>query len=121
VVQIQPAEGIQLHFQTKVPDAGMQLRMTDLNFRFRDEFARNMPEAYQRLLLDVMSGDPSLFSRADEAELAWGIIDPIQRSWEETGLPHLALYEVGGWGPPLSWDWMLRQGRTWFDVCPMLG
>jgi glucose-6-phosphate 1-dehydrogenase len=121
VLQIQPAEGIQLHFQTKVPDAGMQLRLTDLNFRFRDKFLTRLPEAYQRLLLDVMTGDPSLFSRADEVELAWGIIDPIQQTWNTGDLPHLNLYEVGGWGPPLSWDWMQRQGRSWFDVCPVLG
>ena len=58
-----------------------------------------MPEAYQRLLLDVMHGDASLFARADEVELAWGIIDPIQQGWEQPGLPPLALYEPGLWGP----------------------
>ena len=82
VIQVQPAEGIQLHFQTKVPDEGMQLRMTELGFNFRDQFSGGMPEAYQRLLLDVMHGDASLFSRADEVELAWAIVDPIQRGWE---------------------------------------
>ena len=87
VIQVQPAEGIQLHFQTKVPDAGMKLRLTDLSFNFRDRFTGGMPEAYQRLLLDVMHGDASLFSRADEVELAWSIIDPIQRGWEQTGMP----------------------------------
>ena len=58
-----------------------------------------MPEAYQRLLLDVMHGDASLFARADEVELAWGIIDPIQAGWEQPGRPPLALYEAGEWGP----------------------
>ena len=79
VIQVQPAEGIQLHFQTKVPDAGMKFRLTDLSFNFRDRFTGGMPEAYQRLLLDIMHGDASLFSRADEVELAWSIIDPIQQ------------------------------------------
>ncbi len=120
VIQVQPAEGIQLHFQTKVPDAGMKLRLTELGFNFRDKFAAAMPEAYERLLLDVMHGDASLFSRADEVELAWSIIDPIQRGWEQSGLPPLALYEAGGWGPPNAVEWMCRQYREWFDACPVL-
>ena len=120
VIQVQPAEGIQLHFQTKVPDAGMKLRLTDLSFNFRDRFSSSMPEAYQRLLLDILNGDASLFSRADEVELAWGIIDPIQRGWQQPGWPPLELYESGGWGPPNSVGWMCRQYREWFDSCPVL-
>jgi len=120
VIQIQPAEGLQLHFQTKVPDAGMQLRLTDLDFRFREAFAVDIPDSYQRLLLDVLAGDPSLFARSDEVELAWGIIDPIATAWEEQGLPKLALYEAGQWGPPTAAEWMHRQGREWFDTCPVL-
>lgn len=120
VIQVQPAEGIQLHFQTKVPDAGMKLRLTDLDFRFRDKFAGEIPDAYQRLLLDVMHGDASLFARADEVELAWGIIDPILAAWQERGQPELLPYEPGYWGPASSSDWMAQQGRAWFDVCPVL-
>ncbi len=95
VIQVQPAEGIQLHFQTKVPDAGMQLRLTDLDFRFRREFTGAMPEAYQRLLLDALAGDASLFARADEVELAWGIIDPILAAWEQNNEPPVMTYEPG--------------------------
>ncbi len=120
VIQVQPAEGIQVHFQTKVPDAGMKFRLTDLNFNFRDRFTGRMPEAYQRLLLDILHGDASLFSRADEVELAWKIVDPIQQGWEQRGLPPLSLYEAGGWGPPASIEWMCRQYREWFDSCPVL-
>ncbi len=120
VIQIQPAEGIQLHFLTKVPDAGIQMRMTDLDFRFRQRFAADIPDSYQRLLLDVMHGDASLFARSDEVELAWGIIDPIQSRWDRPGPPELALYEEGGWGPPTANEWMARQGRRWFDACPAL-
>jgi len=120
VLQIQPAEGIQLHFHTKAPDAGMQLRLTDLSFRFRERYSVRLPEAYQRLLLDVMVGDPSLFSRADEVEVAWGIIDPVQQIWEHNDLPHLSLYEAGAWGPDACEDWMASQSRSWFDVCPVL-
>jgi glucose-6-phosphate 1-dehydrogenase len=120
VIQVQPAEGLQLHFHTKVPDVGMKLRLTDLSFNFRDRFTGGMPEAYQRLLLDIMHGDASLFARADEVELAWNLIDPIQRGWEHPGWPPLTLYEEGGWGPPNSVEWMCRQNREWFDSCPVL-
>lgn len=120
VLQVQPAEGIQLHFHTKVPDQGMKLRLTDLSLQFKEKFQSSMPEAYQRLLLDVIQGDASLFSRADEVELAWGIIDPIQRAWQEGNGPPLSLYEAGGWGPPNSVEWMYRQNREWFDMCPVL-
>lgn len=120
VVQIQPAEGIQLHFQTKVPDAGMKLRLTDLNFSFRREFAGEFPDAYQRLLLDSLNGDASLFARSDEVELAWKIIDPIVAGWASGNGPKLETYPVGDWGPETSRQWMEAQGRQWFDVCPIL-
>jgi len=120
VIQIQPAEGIQLHFHTKVPDAGMQLRMTDLDFRFRDKFAGPMPEAYQRLLLDAMNGDASLFARADEVESAWSIVDPIQQAWDTASQPPLLTYEAGLWGPGEATPWMEQQGHLWFDTCPVL-
>jgi glucose-6-phosphate 1-dehydrogenase len=120
VIQIQPAEGIQLHFQTKVPDAGMRLRLTDLNFSFQKEFAGEAPEAYERLLLDVMNGDPSLFARSDEVELAWSIIDPILGAWSSPAAPALEIYPQGAWGPENATAWMEQQGRQWFDVCPVL-
>jgi glucose-6-phosphate 1-dehydrogenase len=120
IIQVQPAEGIQLLFQTKVPDAGMSLRTTDLEFSFRHEFNRELPDSYQRLLLDALQGDASLFARADEVEVAWGIIDPIIAAWKQTRLPELSVYEPGLWGPENSTDWMLKQGREWFDTCPVL-
>jgi glucose-6-phosphate 1-dehydrogenase len=120
VIQIQPAEGIQLHFQTKVPDAGMRLQTTDLDFKFAREFRGAMPDAYQRLLLDAMTGDASLFARSDEAETAWSIIDPILAAWQSPAGPPLDLYPHGQWGPDSSDRWMQEQGREWFDVCPVL-
>ncbi len=120
VIQIQPAEGIQLHFLTKVPDQGMKLRMTDLDFRFRQQFAQELPDAYQRLLLDALAGDASLFARGDEVELAWKIIDPIQAAWDQGKGPQLFLYEPGVWGPDESAEWIRNDGRDWFDVCPVL-
>jgi glucose-6-phosphate 1-dehydrogenase len=120
VIQVQPAEGIQLHFETKVPDAGMKLRQTDLDFRFQREFRGTMPEAYERLLLDALEGDASLFARADEVEAAWAICDPILQQWEQADRPKLQIYEPGLWGPQESTEWMTAQGRQWFDICPVL-
>jgi glucose-6-phosphate 1-dehydrogenase len=120
VIQIQPAEGIQFHFQSKVPDAGMRLQTTDLDFKFAREFAGEMPDSYQRLLLDAMIGDASLFARSDEVELAWSIIDPILAAWQSPAAPPLESYPRGDWGPIASDEWMRRQGREWFDVCPVL-
>lgn len=120
VIQVQPAEGIQLHFLTKVPDAGMQVRMTDLDFRFRREFVGQLPDAYQRLLLDALNGDASLFARSDEVEEAWSIVDPILACWHSAEAPPLHFYTPGDWGPTESTDWIRAQGRDWFDVCPVL-
>ncbi|UUO09235.1 glucose-6-phosphate dehydrogenase [Blastopirellula sp. J2-11] len=120
VIQIQPAEGLQMHIQSKVPDAGMRTRTTDLDFRFRRQFAGDLPDAYQRLLLDAIQGDASLFARSDEVELAWGIVDPILAAWNSPAAPELVTYEAGGWGPDSSTDWMMKQGRQWFDVCPVI-
>ena len=126
VIQVQPAEGIQLHFQTKVPDAGMRLRQTDLDFSYQQEFRDQMPEAYERLLLDAMEGDASLFARADEVEAAWRVCDPILGAWHGSDQPTLFMYDPGLWGPTECIDWMARQegaagGRQWFDSCPVLG
>jgi glucose-6-phosphate 1-dehydrogenase len=120
VIQVQPNEGIQLHFETKVPDAGMKLRQTDLDFRFSREFRGTMPDAYERLLLDALEGDASLFARADEVEAAWAICDPILAEWERSDRPPLHIYEPGLWGPVECTDWMAADGRQWFDICPVL-
>ena len=120
VIQIQPAEGIQLHFHTKVPGAGMRLRMTDLDFSYSEQFRDRLPEAYEPLLLDVMQGDASLFARADEVEKSWQIIDPFVDAWRDPAAPRIDLYEPGEWGPASSNRWMEAQGRSWFDICPVL-
>ena len=93
IIQIQPDEGIRIRFTTKVPDAGMELRTTDLDFKFAEEFTESMPDSYQRLLLDAIKGDASLFARSDEVEFAWKIIDPIIKSWQQTQNPK-ALHQI---------------------------
>ncbi|MCG8648222.1 MAG: glucose-6-phosphate dehydrogenase [Pirellulales bacterium] len=121
VIQVQPAEGIQLHFETKVPDSEMKTRTSTLDFSFQQSSGgESMPDAYQRLLIDSMHGDASLFARSDEVELAWGIIDPIIAAWRSPAAPSLNRYEIGLWGPQQTIAWMRDQGREWFDVCPVI-
>jgi glucose-6-phosphate 1-dehydrogenase len=120
VVQVQPNEGMQLEFETKVPDAGMKLRQTALDFRYQREFRGMIPEAYERLLLDALEGDASLFARADEVEASWSICDPILDEWQRSDKPALHIYEPSLWGPEESTQWMADQGRQWFDICPVL-
>lgn len=121
VIQVQPAEGIQMHFETKVPDSGMKTRNSTLDFSFQSvSGGTSMPDAYQRLLLDSIVGDASLFARSDEVELAWGIIDPIIAAWRSPAAPELYPYETGLWGPTEATRWMSDQNREWFDVCPVL-
>ena len=121
VMQVQPAEGIQMHFETKVPESEMKTRTSTLDFSFQSATGgESMPDSYQRLLLDAMNGDASLFARSDEVELAWGIIDPIIAAWRSPAAPPLFRYESGLWGPPEATPWMHDQNRTWFDVCPVI-
>jgi glucose-6-phosphate 1-dehydrogenase len=120
IVQIQPAEGIQLHFQSKTPDANLRLRTSFLDFRFRSDAPGEIPDAYQRLLMDALAGDASLFARSDEVEFAWSIIDPILAAWQTPSAPPLETYPKNAWGPVYSDTWMRDQGRQWFDVCPVL-
>jgi glucose-6-phosphate 1-dehydrogenase len=120
VIQVQPNEGMQLEFETKVPDAGMRLRQTALDFSYQREFRGMIPEAYERLLLDALEGDASLFARADEVEASWAICDPILDEWQRADKPDLKIYEPNLWGPEESTQWMADQSRQWFDICPVL-
>ena len=120
VIQIQPAEGLQLHVQSKVPDTEMKTRTSTLDFRFGGDDTGRMPDGYQRLLIDALSGDPSLFARSDEVELSWGIVDPILAAWRSPAAPQLLDYPPGLWGPEEATEWMREQRREWFDVCPVI-
>jgi glucose-6-phosphate 1-dehydrogenase len=115
---IQPDEGIHLRFETKQPGAGMQTRSVDMEFHYAEDFGKDsLPEAYERLLLDAMQGDASLFSRADEIELAWGLIDPILASWQASDAPAMALYEPDSWGPQEAEQMLAAEGRQWYQDC----
>ena len=115
---IQPDEGFHLRFITRVPDGGMQIRPAAMNFHYRESFhISSIPEAYERLLLDAIHGDASLFARNDEIELAWKIIDPIQAGWEGEHAPPLLPYPAGSWGPPTADELLWRDGRWWTQEC----
>jgi glucose-6-phosphate 1-dehydrogenase len=115
---IQPDEGIRLSFEAKEPGAGMQTRPVAMEFHYAQHFGdSSLPEAYERLLLDALQGDASLFTRADEIELAWGVIDPIMASWEKPGSPPLAYYEPGSWGPAEAEELLAQDGRAWLPCC----
>ncbi len=115
---IQPDEGIHLKFQTKVPDSAQEMRSVDMEFHYRSSFGDEaLPDAYERLLLDALNGDASLFARSDGIEMAWRLIDSVVQSWESPDAPPLAIYEPGSWGPTEADELMARDGRTWREGC----
>ncbi|MEE9616236.1 MAG: glucose-6-phosphate dehydrogenase [Anaerolineae bacterium] len=115
---LQPDEGVHLHFEAKEPGTGMRTRSVDMEFHYAEDFgASALPAAYERLLLDALQGDASLFARADEIELAWGLIDPILADWERPDAPPLAFYEPGSGGPSEADDFLARDGRAWYHGC----
>ena len=115
VLYLQPDEGMHLRFEAKVPDTGAEMRSVDMEFHYADSFGKTaIPDAYERLLLDVLTGDASLFTRADEVETAWGIIDPILKAWESpSGKKPLASYEPGSWGPKGADELLAKDRRKW--------
>jgi glucose-6-phosphate 1-dehydrogenase len=114
VVRIQPDEGITLKFETKVPGMTMEVRTVNMDFRYNTSFAEGTSEAYERLLLDCMLGDATLFIRGDEAEAAWEAVMPILNAWETT-LPreYFPNYEAGTWGPASADALLEKPGRAW--------
>lgn len=115
---LQPDEGFHLGFQTKIPGAGMRTEPVDMTFRFATTFGEKaLPQAYERLLLDALLGDASLFSRADEIEHSWRIIDAIQQAWDRGDGPPLSFYEPGTWGPSAADTLLAATNRTWSLNC----
>ncbi len=116
---LQPDEGIHWRFEAKVPDTAADMRSVDMEFRYADSFGQTaIPESYERLLLDTMQGDASLFTRADEVETAWSLIDPILQVWESNQIPTLGFYDPGTWGTPEADTLLARDGRGWMQFIP---
>jgi glucose-6-phosphate 1-dehydrogenase len=117
VLYLQPDEGLHVRFEVKAPDTVSETRSVDMEFHYSESFGETaIPEAYERLLLDAIQGDASLFTRADEVETAWSLIDPILQTWETHQTPPLAGYKPGSWGPTESYDLLARDGRRWLNA-----
>lgn len=111
VIRVQPDEGVTIRFGSKVPGAGMQVRDVTMDFGYGHAFTEASPEAYERLILDVLLGDPPLFPRHEEVELSWKILDPIEEYWATQGQPEQ--YRPGTWGPSSADELLARDGRVW--------
>jgi glucose-6-phosphate 1-dehydrogenase len=111
-IHVQPDEGVSLGIGAKVPGQGMTVRTVNMDFLYGGAFRTGLPEAYERLILDAMRGDPTLFTRADEIEEQWRLVDWIQERWADQA-PDFPNYEAGTWGPEVADELMTRDGRSW--------
>ncbi|GAA2982243.1 glucose-6-phosphate dehydrogenase [Actinokineospora diospyrosa] len=111
VVRVQPDEGVTLRFGSKVPGNQMEVRDVSMDFSYGHAFTESSPEAYERLLLDVLLGEPSLFPVNEEVELSWEILDPVLKHWQTAGKPEG--YPAGTWGPEAADKMLSRTGRHW--------
>jgi glucose-6-phosphate 1-dehydrogenase len=112
VIRVQPNEGVSLEIGAKVPGAGMNIGTVQMDFQYGGAFGVGLPEAYERLVLDAMLGDATLFTRADEVEEQWKIVDGIVGGWQRDR-PASPNYEAGSWGPRAAADLIGRDGRVW--------
>jgi glucose-6-phosphate 1-dehydrogenase len=111
VIRVQPDEGVTIRFGSKVPGSAMEVRDVNMDFAYGGAFTESSPEAYERLLLDVLIGDPPLFPRQEEVELSWTILDPIEEFWASAGKPEQ--YPAGSDGPASADALVARTGRAW--------
>ena len=115
---VQPNEGVHLEFQAKTPDSGLELRPVNLEFHYEDSFGgQEIPDAYERLLLDALNGDASLFIRSDEIEQSWSIMDPLIAGLSASAARLPEVYDRGSDGPFSAHDFLARDGRAWLGKC----
>jgi glucose-6-phosphate 1-dehydrogenase len=113
VIRIQPDEGISLRMMAKIPGTRLRIEAVKMDVHYGTSVGKASPEAYERLLLDAMSGDATLFARRDEVEQAWAFIDTIENAWTEENAPPLCFYPAGSWGPDEADELLAREGRSW--------
>jgi glucose-6-phosphate 1-dehydrogenase len=111
-LRIQPDEGISLKFGTKVPGPAIRIRSVHMEFEYGSAFTDEPPEAYERLLVDCLHGDSTLFTRHDEVEAAWAVVTSLLQGWARAKGP-IPVYEAGSWGPPEAMELIERDGRRW--------
>jgi glucose-6-phosphate 1-dehydrogenase len=114
-LRLQPNEGIYLRFNGKVPGTSMGVRPVRMHFSYDSEFGAYTPEAYERLLLEAMIGDATLFIRRDEVETAWQIVDSIRSGWQDKSLTNREFYSAGTWGPVAADDLLAQSGHAWHE------
>ncbi|HWD17866.1 MAG TPA: glucose-6-phosphate dehydrogenase [Verrucomicrobiae bacterium] len=114
-LRLQPNEGIYLRFNGKVPGMSVSVRPVRMNFRYDAEYGAYTPEAYERLLLDALAGDSTLFIRRDEVETAWNIVDSVRAAWDGKPLTNREFYSAGTWGPVASDDLLAQSGHVWHE------
>ena len=119
-LRLQPNEGITLRFNGKIPGTTLQIRPVRMHFSYDAEFGAYTPEAYERLLLEAIEGDATLFIRRDEVEAAWSIVDPIRETWGQQPLTEAEFYEAGTWGPAGSDQLLSVKGHTWRNPQPIV-
>lgn len=115
IMNIQPEEGISLRFGAKAPGSGETIQPVVMNFSYGTTFKTAAPEAYERLILDAMLGDSTLFTRSDEVEASWALITPVIERWEAGGGSFIELYRSGSWGPKEADDFIAADGRRWHN------
>ncbi|MCX8108095.1 MAG: glucose-6-phosphate dehydrogenase [Verrucomicrobiae bacterium] len=115
VIRLQPNEGISLRFNGKVPGPTLKVRPVRMHFSYDTEFGAYTPEAYERLLLDAIEGDATLFIRRDEVEICWKIVDHIRAAWGDSPLKENEFYQAGTWGPECATEFMKKHGHSWRD------
>ena len=113
IVRIQPDEGITLRFKAKIPGQAIRIRNVSMDFDYGSSFGRPSPPAYERLLLDALMGDATLFARGDMVETSWRLIMPLLEVWEESSGAHFPNYEAGSWGPEEANSWIARDQHRW--------
>jgi glucose-6-phosphate 1-dehydrogenase len=118
-LRLQPDEGIYLRFNGKVPGNSLEARPVRMHFSYDSEFGAYTPEAYERLLLEAMTGDATLFIRRDEVETAWKIIDSIREAWNDKPLTNREFYAAGTWGPVAADDLLAQAGDAWHEPVMM--